>query len=135
MIVCDTNVLVSGLVFPGGVPDKIIRAIFSGRFVHATSPDILTELRRILEGKIKLPKNSTDRLLHLISQSSHMVYPAERLSIVKTDEADNRILECAVTAQAKYLITGDHRHLIPLKSIQGILILSPREFIESIGIL
>ena len=41
-----------------------------------------------------------------------------------------RILECALAARADYLITGDKRHLQPLKHFRGISILSPRTFLN-----
>lgn len=134
ILVCDTNVLVSGLAFPGGIPDKLVRAILSGRFVHATSPDILTELRRILETKLAFAKDRTERALYLISDASVLVYPIERLSVITADEPDNRILECAVAAKASHLITGDKHHLLPLKVFQDITILSPSDFAGAVGL-
>lgn len=45
-------------------------------------------------------------------------------------DADNRILECAIEAQADVLITGNFKHIRPLDSFRGITILSPREFLD-----
>ena len=56
--------------------------------------------------------------------------PYRKVDIVKNDEADNRILECALEAQAHYLVSGDKRHLLPLKKFEGIRIVSPAEFLE-----
>ena len=130
IIVCDTNVLISALVFPGGTPDKIVRAVLADRFDHATSPDILTELRRVLELKFQLSSERIESTVDLVAGFSELVYPTERLSLVAQDEADNRILECAVTAKADYLVTGDKRHLLPLKEVESIAIVSPAEFAE-----
>ena len=44
-------------------------------------------------------------------------------------DTDNKVVECAVAAGATHLVTGDRRHLLPLKSYQGIQILSPAEFV------
>ncbi len=129
IIVCDTNVLVSAILFPGGLPDKIVRGIFSGRFQHATSPDILTELKRVLGSKLGMGEDITKPFRELLVKNSRVVYPTERLSVVKEDETDNRILECAATADAQFLITGDQKHLLPLKNFQNIKIVSPREFV------
>jgi len=58
-----------------------------------------------------------------------LVDPQERLSIVREDEADNRILECAVAADADALVTGD-RHLLRLRRFRGTSIMSPRDFLD-----
>lgn len=129
-VVCDTNVLISALLFPGGVPDKIIHTFFSGRFLHCTSPDILTELKRVLSKKFSLAEQKVEDSIHLVLRISELVYPTERLNVVKKDPTDNRVLECAVTANATYLISGDRQHLLPLKSYQKIKLISPRDFAE-----
>ena len=58
-----------------------------------------------------------------------IVQPKRKISVIKTIEADNRILECAIEANADYIVTGDHKHLQPLKEFQGITILSPAQFL------
>ncbi len=128
MIVCDTNVLIAAFVFPGGFPDKILRAILASRFQHATSPDILTEFRCIVGKKFYLKKDEIEEIVSVITTHSTMVYPTERLSVVEKDETDNRILECAIEARAQWLITGDRRHLLPLKGYKDVKIVSPRDF-------
>lgn len=135
IIVCDTNVLVSALAFPGGVPDKILRAVFSGRLEHATSPDILTELRKVLKKVLGVEDKTIESLVKFVAESSRLVYPTERLHIIKEDESDNRILECAVTAKADFLITGDKKHLLPIKKYHGTAIVSPRDFFLLAGLL
>lgn len=131
-VVLDTNVLISGLLFPGGPPDKIVRAVLTGRIQNATSPDLLTELKRVLKKKFALSDEKLETLVHLISDQSDLVYPLERLSAIKSDEADNRVLECAETAHADFIVTGDTKHLLSLKKFKGIAILSPADFIQKI---
>ena len=50
------------------------------------------------------------------------------------DEPDNRILECAATADADVIVTGD-RAMLNLKKYQEIRILSLRQFLDEISIL
>ena len=50
-------------------------------------------------------------------------------AIVEKD-SDNRILECAVEARADYLITGDTKHLLPLKRFKGVRIVLSDEFLR-----
>lgn len=129
MIVCDTNVLISALLFPGGTPDRVFQRILAGRLQHATSPDILTELAGVLERKFFHLADEVPAVVQLVRDASQMVYPALRLQVIRDDPTDNRVLECALAAQAQFLVTGDRKHLLPLKTYEGIQIVSPREFL------
>lgn len=134
MIVCDSNVVISAFLFPGGAPDKIFRAILAKRFPHATSPDLLSEIRRVLVTKFNLNDEKADIFIKLLSENSTLVYPTERLTIVTRDDSDNRVLECAFKAQARYLVTGDRKHLLPLKKIRTLRIVSSQNFISQVGL-
>ena len=48
-LVLDTNVLLSGLMFPEGTPGRIVRAWGEARFDVALSLDQLAEIGRVLE--------------------------------------------------------------------------------------
>jgi predicted nucleic acid-binding protein len=45
------------------------------------------------------------------------------------DEADNRILECAVAGNADFIVSGD-RHLLSLKEFRDIPIVRAAEFLS-----
>lgn len=66
-----------------------------------------------------------------MEQFANIVMPTERILALK-DEADNRILECAQTAGAHYLVSGD-THFLQLKKYQGIKITNPKQFLDDIG--
>jgi uncharacterized protein len=42
------------------------------------------------------------------------------------------VLASAVAAQATHIVSGDRRHLLPLREFQGIKIISPVEFMQVI---
>ncbi len=50
-------------------------------------------------------------------------------SIIKAKDSDNRILECAVSGKADFLVSGDTKHITPLKQYMDITILKPAEFL------
>jgi putative PIN family toxin of toxin-antitoxin system len=56
-----------------------------------------------------------------------VVAPKHRLRVVK-DDADNRILECAVAGRAEVIATGD-KALLALKLYEKIRILTLREYL------
>ncbi|HAW60466.1 MAG TPA: putative toxin-antitoxin system toxin component, PIN family, partial [Actinobacteria bacterium] len=64
-----------------------------------------------------------------ITSISAIVDPSEKLSVIKEDESDNRILECAIAAKADFVISGD-RHLQALKESRSIKIVSASEFLK-----
>ena len=66
-----------------------------------------------------------ESLVRLVSENSELTYPTERLKAVANDETDNRVIECAVTARADFVVTGDQKHLLKLGRFGSIVILSP----------
>jgi len=135
IIVCDTNVFISALVLLGGNPDKIVRACMSGRFQNATSPDLLAEFKRVLMLKFNYTTKEAQEMITMVTHFSMLVDPNKRLTVVKADDADNRVIECAITAKARYIVTGDKTHLLPLKRVDEIDIISPADFVLNEGII
>ena len=124
-VVCDTNVLVSALLFPGGPPDEILKLVRDGNIKLAISMEICIELKGVLRKKFEMPEKDVREVIKSIREISFLVQPKEKISLIKEDPADNRILECAVAADADYIISGDLKHLQSLKEFRGIPILSP----------
>ena len=127
-VVIDTNVLVSGLTFPGR-PREVLDLVWKGDLEAYISPFIFMELERTLAKAFGWEKEKIDLVLVEIASKTILIHPEIKLSVVKGKDDDNRILECAVEAKASYLISGDKKHLLPLKQYQGIRILPPAEFL------
>lgn len=132
-IVCDTNILVSALLFPGGAPDEVFALARLGEVELYLSPDIISEFKQVLVNKFKYAAKEADVFVGRILAASTLVYPSERLHVIERVPADNRILECAVTAKAEYLVTGDKRDILPLKTIGECKIISAREFLQTLA--
>jgi predicted nucleic acid-binding protein len=91
--------------------------------------------------RAKSGKKKQRDLLHTLCQRTTTTYsgilfitantPTKRLKILKADEPDNRVLECAIKAKADFIITGNKRHF-PFEEFKGSKIVTPREFINSI---
>ncbi|MBZ0170366.1 PilT protein domain-containing protein [Candidatus Methylomirabilis lanthanidiphila] len=129
-IVLDTNVFISALAFPGSKPDQILSRIRRGEFDLFISPFILSELDRVLREKFRFSKKDTDARVRAIRTIAHLVHPTEQIHVITDKDDDNRILECALAAQAEFLITGDHAHLLPLRSYRQTKIVTPAQFLE-----
>ncbi len=124
-VVLDTNVIVSGLNFPKSKPAELLDLVARGKLANFTSAFILNETTRNLTLKFSWTAEEVESASLWLKTFSTLVNPGIRISVVSC-EPDNRILECAVEAQANYIITGDH-HLLDLKTYQEIKILTPAE--------
>jgi putative PIN family toxin of toxin-antitoxin system len=49
LIVADTNVLVSGILWPRGLPGQLIALVTHGSVSLAVSPRLLEEIERVLD--------------------------------------------------------------------------------------
>ena len=128
-IVCDTNIFISALRF-GGNLDKIIELAREGDIELITSPFILHEFERVLIQKFHYKKEDAKSFRKNIEKICLQVNPTTRVSVIKQKEDDNRILECALEAKADYIVTGDTKHILPLKNFQGIKIVRAAQFLE-----
>lgn len=129
-IVCDTNIFISAYIFPGGLPEELINLARAGELTLCISPDIVTEFKKVLLRKFKHTEKETDDRAERLTQIAEMVYPKERLDRIRRKESDNRILECAVAAEADFLVTGDKKDILPLKQIERTKIVTAAQFLE-----
>ncbi len=129
-VVLDTNVLISALVFPDSKPDKILAQARRHDIELFISLFILSELERVLREKFHFTKKESSAVVTAVRAFAHVITPLERIAVVTAKDDDNRILECAIAAQAAFLVTGDKRHLLPLRTYRGIKIVTPAEFLE-----
>gem|GEM_PF-6644378 len=76
-----------------------------------------------------VPGPGPHHLLRGIKRTSLWAPADQTLDLIEAGETDNRFIELAVAGKARYIITGDKRHLLPLRRYQGIEIVSPAEFL------
>lgn len=131
-VVIDTNVLVSATLF-GGNPEQILDSAEEGKIKILISEEILEEFKGVLQRKFGFSLDIVEITVSAIKEISTLVTPTQRLNVIKKKEDDNRILECAVEGKVQYIVSGDKRHLLPLKEYQGIKILSPAQFLKVIS--
>ena len=135
-VVVDANVFVSAILKTNSNPDKVIDLVKQGRITLALSHDILAEIGKVLlypkiRKELKLTTKEIGEALAQIAQAAIITSGRVRLKAIESDPDDNRYLECAVEAQADFIISGD-RHLKDLKNFQGIKIVNSATFIAFI---
>lgn len=129
-IVADTNILISSIFWRGN-PYKILIECIKGEVKILISKEILQEVEKILlrEKKFKFTKNDVLLYMKILLKNSELINPVEKLSVIKKDSADNRVLECALEGKANYIVSGD-RHLLELKDFRGIQIVTAKEMVD-----
>jgi len=110
-IVADTNIYISALNF-SGMADEVLA------------------LGGFLARKFRWSATRVREARAAIGDFTVLVHPRQPVSVVREDEADNRILECALAAGADAIVTGDH-HLLELRRFGGVRITTPREFLDA----
>ena len=130
-VVLDTNVIVSGLNFPGN-ERLVLELAVRGRFELYLSTFILEEAAGVLTSKFDWDEERSSEALRALSNAATVIYPRRLPEVVAGGHADNRILECAVEASADYLVTGDRRHLLPLGEHEGVRILNAPRFLSAL---
>ena len=127
----DTNVLISGIVF-SGPPADIVTLAFNRKFQLVSSLFILDELERNLVQKFAQAPKKTKKLINRISEIADVYDPKGTVHVIKECPDDNYVLETAWIGRAKYLVTGDKHHLLPLKVFRNVKIVEPAVFLETI---
>jgi putative PIN family toxin of toxin-antitoxin system len=129
--VADTNVLISALVF-GGLPETFLQLGLLGQFRLVTSSVLLDELDEKLRGKFEISSIISFSIRESLTSVALVVAPQVHLTVVKDDPDDDRVLECAVSGEAEFIVTGD-RHLLRMGTFNGIEIVPVRDFMSSLA--
>jgi uncharacterized protein len=127
-VVFDTNIFISAFLIPGSQGERAFLLAQRKKASLFTSVAILTETAQKLREKFSQEETDIRAALKLISRAAKVLRPPVYVHIL-ADEPDNRILECALAAQADLIVSGD-RHLRQLKKFQGISIIRLVDFLR-----
>ena len=126
-VVLDTNVLLSGLAYPGSLPGRIVAAWRHGSVDVVLSTFILDELRRVLprlSARHGLSSREIDDLVDILSIQAELVEPDAVSDDALRDGNDQPELAILLagmrTGSLDYLITGD-KDLLALAGTYPIL--------------
>jgi putative PIN family toxin of toxin-antitoxin system len=126
-IVLDTNVLLSGLLFPGSIPARALE--------RAQAQIVLASEATIEELARTISRPRFDRYLdakirrQLVESYRHACFLVEITQPVRAcrDPRDDLFLEVALHGQANMIVSGDE-DLLSLHPFHGISILNPAAF-------
>ena len=120
MTVClDTNVFLQ--IFGRKQPyHQILRALLDGRLTLAVSNEILLEYQEVtvkLSGAERW--HEVEALLEMLDQlhgNIRQVEPQFRFAVITADPDDNKFCDCAIAAEADFVVTDD-AHFAVLESV------------------
>ena len=130
-VILDTNIFISGIFWDGNFCSEIIDAWRDGRIILITSPEIIQELVDILQNfKIEMPQDIIAVWRKLVVENAMLVFPTEKLDIVKNDPKDNKFFEAALAGKAQYIVSQDKKPILSIPEFGGIKTISPGEFVK-----
>jgi putative PIN family toxin of toxin-antitoxin system len=111
-VLLDTNIFLSGLISPDGVPGQIVQAWREAKFEIVLSEYVLEEIGRVLcypkiKSRLKWDQKKIEQFLFLLKMKSVLIEPLGIEANVSRDKKDNPILSCFLASKADYLVTGD----------------------------
>ena len=125
--VFDTNILFSATGWRGN-PFQCVEQARTGRIRAVTCPELMEELAEKLEMKLGFsPEQAAETLADYLGFLRVVSIP-KLLNAVSRDPDDHRVLECALEAQAQYIVSGDH-DLLVLKKFHDIQIVRATDFL------
>ena len=128
-VVFDTNILVSAWLWEGN-ESKLIESVEEGIIHGYSSEQLIEELCRTLRyPRFDLSQDEVASIRGYYLLLFKIVRPKQTISIILEDPEDNRVLECALEAEADYVVSGDH-HLLNFGEFRGIKIVKAVELLK-----
>ncbi len=125
----DTSVLASAAATRGLCAD-VLRQVFASQQLFI-SKQVLNQLNGVLRLKFGVSEDLVDEFLWLLQQDILLAEPGKLPRVELQDKDDLPILAAAIAVGAEVLVTGD-KELLALGHIEGLEILSPRQFWEKL---
>lgn len=129
-IVLDTNCLIASLSRTSR-SYSVWRGLHDGRYILCVSNEILMEYQEMI-GRKTTPAIAENVVQYLTnSDFVELVTPYYRFDLIKADHDDNKFVDCAIAANATYIVSDD-KHFKPLRDIgfPKLFVLRLMEFVE-----
>lgn len=114
-IVIDTNSLIMAISSKSDY-HKIWESFLAGDYYLCISNEIMEEYAEVISRNISV--NVARYVIYTILERKNVkqITPYYKWNLIKADPDDNKFLDCAISANAKFIVTEDH-HFNVLKTI------------------
>jgi len=128
-IVLDANIFVSSF-FWGGNPRSVLKRVIAGIDELFITKEILDEIETVMgRPKFHADKEKIVYFINSIEEIGTKIVSKKQIKNGSRDKADNKYLECGITADVDYIISGDI-HLLELKEYENIKIVTVKNYLE-----
>jgi putative PIN family toxin of toxin-antitoxin system len=128
-IVLDANIFVSSF-FWGGNPRSVLKRVIAGIDELFITKEILDEIGSVMgRPKFHADKEKIVYFINSIEEIGTKIVPKKHIKNGSRDKADNKYLECGITADVDYIISGDI-HLLELNEYENIKIVTAKNYLE-----
>jgi uncharacterized protein len=106
----------------------VIEEVIDGHLELVLAEPVMGELDRILTGKLEFDRQRWRQVEELLLDLAVEVapIPTSPPEALTGDADDDLILACAAEAGIEVLVSGDHRHLLPVGKHRGVQIFTPQ---------
>lgn len=137
-IVLDTNVVMSALLWRG-TPYQLLDAIQRSDTQLYSSTALLEELADVLTRpaatrRLALIDKSASEVLADYIEVIALVEPTTVPRVVPNDPDDDQVIAVGVAARADLIVSGDRKHLLPLRSHENIAIVDAAEALRRFAV-
>jgi putative PIN family toxin of toxin-antitoxin system len=131
-VVIDTNVLISALLQPQGLPAQVLLMSVAERAARlCVSGEVYAEYEEVIRRpRFKRSESEIADTLRAIREIGIWVKPSHKVRAC-IDPDDDVFLECAQAARAHYIVTGNVKDF-PAKWADT-LIVTPHQFLDAIA--
>ncbi len=127
LVVLDTNVLLQARA--AGHPYHVImQAWLNGRLTLAMSTEVMLEYEEVITARAGASRWETLEKLLKLSEHVRFVSPTYRFQLVRGDPDDNKFADCAIVAEAGYIVTEDRAFQVMQGSGFKPQVISPQDF-------
>lgn len=129
-VVLDTNVLISSLLFKGGLA-RIAALWKTGKIVPVVSRETFDEFRNVLAyPKFRLTKDEIKSLVETeVLPFFEIVEIVDEVGRVCKDRDDDKFIACALSASANFIVSGD-KHLCEVATYRSIEIIRASDLLK-----
>jgi putative PIN family toxin of toxin-antitoxin system len=131
---CDTNILVSAFI-AGGPPSRVIESSIEGRIELVLANPVLGELKRVLTVKLGFEPDRVREITALLLNiaAARIDPPTDQVEAITGDPNDDVVLACGVSADVHVIVSGDRRHMLPVREHPCIRIISPQALLAELA--
>lgn len=133
-LVLDTNIVISGLMFPTSPPGRVLDYWFDGDFAVVTCFEHIDELKQAT----RYPKVRERVRPHVVGRTINRLRATgiycRKIPLVdlSSDPDDNYLLALAQAGEADFLVTGDKAGLLELGQFGPTRIVTARAFLDGL---